>query len=288
MNESLLNEKITVLKRDLSYKDSEIAVLKSKLDKISKEKDDLDVKIGEFENASQSLEKLIGSQITNNSKSGLGYVSYNAVPTPHTGRFSPLRIEFSHTGLPEFAEPSIKSYRVKLIKVVTKKSSVKIFAPVRENNGAPLIEDWESEGKDEVESPPEKERQTVASSADKVEVGIPKQNVQLARRPVKYAEMYRTQRLRGNQRNWNNLKSHPSGKDNITLQELMVLCTTLSKKSGELGDRLNADQVKYSDAYTKLIKKVKKMEQTVKSSKASEMTKELLQKIYMQAERLRR
>nr|GEY74939.1 putative reverse transcriptase domain-containing protein [Tanacetum cinerariifolium] len=63
-------------------------------------------------------------------------------------------------------------------------------------------------GEDEVESPPEVERMTVKPSVDKVEVDIPKQNDKPARRPVKYAEMYRTQRPRGNQRNWNNLKSN--------------------------------------------------------------------------------
>nr|GEV39365.1 ribonuclease H-like domain-containing protein [Tanacetum cinerariifolium] len=63
-NESLLNENIAVLKRDILIKDSEIVVLKSKLEKISKENDDLDNKIKKFENASQHLDKLIGSQIT--------------------------------------------------------------------------------------------------------------------------------------------------------------------------------------------------------------------------------
>nr|GEV58142.1 hypothetical protein [Tanacetum cinerariifolium] len=82
--------------------------------------------------------------------------------------------------------------------MVTQKSSVKIFAPVKENNGAPLIEDWESDEEDEVESPLEKERKTVEPSADKVEVEIPKQNDKPARRPVKYYEMYITQRPRGN------------------------------------------------------------------------------------------
>nr|GEU32832.1 ribonuclease H-like domain-containing protein [Tanacetum cinerariifolium] len=57
----------------MSYRDSEIVVMKSKLEKISKAKDDLETKIEKFENASQSLDKLIGSQITYNSKSVLGY-----------------------------------------------------------------------------------------------------------------------------------------------------------------------------------------------------------------------
>nr|GEX73354.1 hypothetical protein [Tanacetum cinerariifolium] len=87
-------------------------------------------------------------------------------------------------------------------------SSVKISAPVKENTGAPLIKDWESDEEDVVESPPEKERKNVEPSVNKVEVEIPKQNDKPARRPVKYAEMYRKQKPRGNQRNWNNLKSH--------------------------------------------------------------------------------
>nr|GEX48030.1 hypothetical protein [Tanacetum cinerariifolium] len=160
-NKSLLNENIDVLKRDILIKDSKIAVLKSKLEKISKEKDDIEIKIKKFENASESLDKLIGSKITSKSKRGLGYVSYNVVPPPHTGRFLPLRIDLSHTGLPEFAEPSVESYGVKPIKVMTQTSSVKIFEPVKENNDAPLIEDWESEGEDEVESPLEIEKKTL-------------------------------------------------------------------------------------------------------------------------------
>nr|GEU71116.1 retrotransposon protein, putative, Ty1-copia subclass [Tanacetum cinerariifolium] len=166
-NESLVNENIAVLKRDILIKDSKIVVLKNKLEKNSIEKDDLDNKIKKFENASQSLDKLIECQITNKSKRGLGYVSCNVVPPPHTRRFSPLRIDLSHTSLPEFAEPSVQSYRVKPIEVVTQTSNVKISEPVKENNGVPIIEDWESEGEDEVESPPEIERKTIEPRVNK-------------------------------------------------------------------------------------------------------------------------
>nr|GEZ37655.1 ribonuclease H-like domain-containing protein [Tanacetum cinerariifolium] len=168
-NESLLNENIDVLKRDILIKDSKITVLKSKLEKISKEKDDIEIKIKKFENASQILDKLIRSQITNKSKRGLGYVSYNVVPPPHTGNFSPPIIDLSHTGLPEFPEPSVESYGVKPVEVVTHTSSVKISEPIKENNDAPLIEDWESEEEDKVASPPKIERNTVEPSVDKRE-----------------------------------------------------------------------------------------------------------------------
>nr|GEU34462.1 retrovirus-related Pol polyprotein from transposon TNT 1-94 [Tanacetum cinerariifolium] len=142
--------------------------------------------------------KLIESQITDKSKRGLGYVSYNVVPPPHTERFSPLRIDFYHTGLPEFVEPSVQSYGFKSIEVVTQTSSEKIYEHVKENNGAPLIEDWELKGEDEVESPPEIERKSVEPSVVKVEVDLPKQNDKPARRPVKYDDMYITQRPGGN------------------------------------------------------------------------------------------
>nr|GEU71074.1 hypothetical protein [Tanacetum cinerariifolium] len=183
-NESILNENIVVLKRDILIKDSEIAVLKSKLENISKEKDVLETKIKKFENASQSLDKLIGSQITDNSKRGLGYVSYNAVPPPHTGRVSPSRIDLSHIGLLKFAEPSVQSYEVKPIEV----------------------------------------RKNVEPGVDKVEIDMPKQNDKPARRPVKYAKMYRTQRPRGNQRNWNNLKSHQLGSNFVIYNKACYAC----------------------------------------------------------------
>nr|GEV02191.1 retrovirus-related Pol polyprotein from transposon TNT 1-94 [Tanacetum cinerariifolium] len=60
------------------------------------------------------------------------------------------------------------------------------------------LRDWESDEEDEVGSPLEKERNTIAPSVDKVEVGIPKQNDKPDRGPVKYAEMYKTQRPRAN------------------------------------------------------------------------------------------
>nr|GEX33028.1 hypothetical protein [Tanacetum cinerariifolium] len=168
-DESLLNENIVVLKRDILIKDSEIVVLKSKLEKISKETDDIEIKIEKFENASQSLDKLIRSQITDKSKRGLGYVSYNVVLPPHNRRFSPPRIDLSYTGLPKFTEPSVESYGVKPIEVVTQTSSVKISEPVKQKNDALLIKDWESKGDVEVESPPEIERKTVEPNMDKRE-----------------------------------------------------------------------------------------------------------------------
>ncbi|GJX90218.1 hypothetical protein Tco_0343544, partial [Tanacetum coccineum] len=59
-----------------------------------------------------------------------------------------------------------------------------------------------------------------------------------------------------------------SDEGSMTLNELMVLCTTLSKKVETLESDLKRTKLTYGDAYTKLIMKVKKLEHKVKSRKA--------------------
>ncbi|GJR06655.1 putative ribonuclease H-like domain-containing protein [Tanacetum coccineum] len=58
-----------------------------------------------------------------------------------------------------------------------------------------------------------------------------------------------------------------SDEDSMTLNELTVLCTTLSKKVKTLESDLKQTKLTYGAAYIKLIMKVKKLEHKVKSSK---------------------
>ncbi|GKA28177.1 putative ribonuclease H-like domain-containing protein [Tanacetum coccineum] len=69
--EVIFCEQIVVLNRDISYKDSEISVLKR-------------------------------SQIPDKSRKGVGFVSYNAVPPPPTGLFAPPTLDLSNSGLEDF------------------------------------------------------------------------------------------------------------------------------------------------------------------------------------------
>ncbi|GJT85956.1 putative ribonuclease H-like domain-containing protein [Tanacetum coccineum] len=78
----------------------------------------------------------------------------------------------------------------------------------RENTDAPIIEDWVSDDEDEVEPIPKVEKKTAIPTATKKESVKPEKPV---RRSVRYAEMYRSQRPRGNQRNWNSQKSNQLG-----------------------------------------------------------------------------
>ncbi|GJW28524.1 hypothetical protein Tco_0045399 [Tanacetum coccineum] len=67
-----------------------------------------------------------------------------------------------------------------------------------------------------------------------------------------------------------------SDKGSMTLQELTVLCITLPKKVESLETDLKQTKLTYGDAYTKLIKKVKKLENQVKSSQARRRAKIVL------------
>ncbi|GJU03784.1 putative ribonuclease H-like domain-containing protein [Tanacetum coccineum] len=79
-NEVLFSEEVVVLKREVACKDYEINVLKSEFEKVKQEKEGIEFKIKKFDKASKDLDKLLGSQITDKSKKGLGY---SAVPPPY-------------------------------------------------------------------------------------------------------------------------------------------------------------------------------------------------------------
>ncbi|GJU62877.1 ribonuclease H-like domain-containing protein [Tanacetum coccineum] len=142
-NEVIFYEQLVVLKKDISYKDSEISMLKSELEKFKQEKESNQLKIEKFDNASKSLDKLIRIQITDKSRKGVGFVSYNAVPPPHTRLFSPLKLDLSNSGLEEFQQPEFEGYKPKTSKSV----SEYISNEVRESPHAPLVEELVSDDK---------------------------------------------------------------------------------------------------------------------------------------------
>ncbi|GKE59528.1 ribonuclease H-like domain-containing protein, partial [Tanacetum coccineum] len=79
-NEVLFSEEVAVLKREVACKDYEINILKSEFEKVKQEKEGIEFKIEKFDKASKDLDKLLGNQISDKSKKGLGY---NDVPPPH-------------------------------------------------------------------------------------------------------------------------------------------------------------------------------------------------------------
>nr|GEZ65601.1 hypothetical protein [Tanacetum cinerariifolium] len=75
------------------------------------------------------------SKIVDNCKKGLGYESYNAVPSSYTENFMPQKLDLSYTSLDEF----VVKY------VVENKSSDEETKAVRKNNDAVIIKEWVSD-----------------------------------------------------------------------------------------------------------------------------------------------
>ncbi|GJX85460.1 ribonuclease H-like domain-containing protein [Tanacetum coccineum] len=75
-NEAVYEEDIAFLKYDVQVKDISIKDLKNQLEEALKEKDDLNLKLENFEGSLKNLTKLINSQISAKDKVGLGYDSW--------------------------------------------------------------------------------------------------------------------------------------------------------------------------------------------------------------------
>nr|GEW93113.1 ribonuclease H-like domain-containing protein [Tanacetum cinerariifolium] len=125
-NEVVFCDQIAVLKRDASFRDSEITALNLQIEKLKKEKESNHIKIDNFKNASKSLDKLIGSQITDNSKTRLGFTSYNAIAPPPIDLIAPSTIDLSNSGLEEFKQHEFEGYGPKAI--LTKSGIVPVSA----------------------------------------------------------------------------------------------------------------------------------------------------------------
>ncbi|GJV35308.1 hypothetical protein Tco_1407785 [Tanacetum coccineum] len=155
---------LTTYKRGLAYvKEQLVFCKKNELDKLKQEKESNQLKIENFDNASKSLEKLIGSQIPDKSRKGMGFVSYNDVPPPPTGLFSPLNLDLFNSGLEEFQQPEFEGYGPKTSKNVSEDTSNE----VRESPDAPMVEKLVSDDK--------LEKKTVFPTITKIEFVRPKQ-----------------------------------------------------------------------------------------------------------------
>nr|GEX76770.1 ribonuclease H-like domain-containing protein [Tanacetum cinerariifolium] len=166
---------------------------------LKKEKEGLDGKLAGFQIASKDLDSLLESQRLDKNKEGLGY---SAVPPPPAQLYSSPKKDLSWTGLPKFKDDIVTNYSRPTPTVesslddaqnrnssVTKEASPSTMSP---KSFIKLVKANDSPTK---------------SKIDKAE--------KTKKSHVKYAEQYRkpTQKpnVRGNQRNWNNLKSHQLG-----------------------------------------------------------------------------
>ncbi|GJR96826.1 hypothetical protein Tco_0269000 [Tanacetum coccineum] len=182
-NESVYVEKINGLKWDIQVGEITIGELRKKLEIVQKEKDDIQLNVDKFENASKSLNKIIESQIIDNCKKCLGY---NAVPPPLTGNFMPPKPDLSFTSSEEFTNEPI------VIKHVVENSEAKASEAkpkaVRTNNGDLIIEDWVSDSEEENVSQTKIEKKIAKPSFVKIDFVKAKQTNKTNRKTAKQVE----------------------------------------------------------------------------------------------------
>ncbi|GJW76080.1 hypothetical protein Tco_0137762 [Tanacetum coccineum] len=195
-NEIKFCERIRVLERDLELRDNKIENLRNELEEVKKEKESIDFKIENFDNASKDLDCLLGTQRSVKDKTGLGLNEYTSVPPPPAQVYSPPKNDLSWTGLPEFVDDTVIDYSRPTPSIDVSKDVSDEQKAIWKSNSASFSKQRGSVGN--VLSKPMISfvKETGCPSVSKVN------NTKKSRKPtVKYAEMYRSQRPRGNQRN---------------------------------------------------------------------------------------
>nr|GEV94754.1 putative ribonuclease H-like domain-containing protein [Tanacetum cinerariifolium] len=141
-NESVYEEDIKLLKHEIYLRDLDITELKRKLELATKQKDEVQLTVQNFENSSKSLSKLLDSQIMDKCKTRLGY---NAVTPPYTWNFMPPKPDLVYLSLDDFIDESVSES-------VIEKPTIESNEPktVRKENGAPITKDWVSESEEEL------------------------------------------------------------------------------------------------------------------------------------------
>ncbi|GJT15241.1 hypothetical protein Tco_0873947 [Tanacetum coccineum] len=142
-NESVYEEDIKLLKREIYLRDLDITELKMKLELATKEKDEVQLTVQKFENSSKNLSKLLDRQIMDNCKIVLGY---NAVPPPYNGNFIPPKSDLVYPSLDDFVD--VNEF---VSESVVEKPTIETNEPEtsKKENGALIIEDWVSDSDEE-------------------------------------------------------------------------------------------------------------------------------------------
>nr|GFB03541.1 hypothetical protein [Tanacetum cinerariifolium] len=190
-----------------------IKALDKELEEVKLEKDGLDGKLVGLLKASKNLYHLIKSQRSDLAKEGVGY---NAVPPPAADLYLSPKKDLSLTGLPEFVDDTVTNY----------------------SRPSPTVASTSAEGQikdsstsEDVTSPnPPKPFVKFVKPKDSQSESKTKEQETPKKSQVKYAEQYRhsNKKPKGNQRNWNNLKSYQLGSEFVLHKKSCFNCGDFS------------------------------------------------------------
>nr|GFB83226.1 ribonuclease H-like domain-containing protein [Tanacetum cinerariifolium] len=219
-------EKIRILEIYRASNLKRIKILNKELEEVKLEKDGLDGKLAGILKASKNLDHLIESQRSDKVKEGVGY---NAIPPPAADLYLSPKKDLSWTGLPEFVDDTVTDYSRPLPTVVS--TSTK-----GQNKDSSTSEDVASPNppKPFVKFVKPKDIQPESKSKEQE---TPKKS------QVKYAEQYRhsNKRPKGNQRNWNNLKSYQLGLEFVLHKKPCFNCGNFSHLANDCRRRVQRE-----------------------------------------------
>ncbi|GJU31703.1 ribonuclease H-like domain-containing protein [Tanacetum coccineum] len=202
-NESVYEEDIKLLKREIYLRDLDITELKRKLELATKEKDKVQLTVQKFENSSKNLSKLLDRQIMDKCKTGLGY---NDVPPPYTGNFMPPKFDLVYHSLDDFIDVN---------ESVIEKPTVETNEPktFRNENEVLIIEDWVSDSDEENVPKVKTVEMFNKPSFAKINFVKSTEQVKSPRKTSVDKNKQNTPSPRGNKRNWNQQMSQKLGSD---------------------------------------------------------------------------
>nr|GFB97674.1 hypothetical protein [Tanacetum cinerariifolium] len=164
--------------------------------------------------ALKNLDNLIESQRSDKNKDGVGY---SAVPPPVDDPYLSPKKDLSWTGLPEFADDTVTDY----------------------SRTSPTVESTSEEGQNKNSSTSEDVGSPITTKPfvkfvkpkDCQFESKPNKKETPKKPPVKYAEQYKKSNkkpnVRGNQKNWNNLKSYQLGPEFVLKKHVLTVVTLL-------------------------------------------------------------
>nr|GEV36563.1 hypothetical protein [Tanacetum cinerariifolium] len=219
-------EKIRILEMYRASNLKSIKIINKELEEVKIEKDGLDGKLARLLKASKNLDHLIKSQRSDQVKEGVGY---NAVPPPAADLYLSPKKDLSWTGLPKFVDDTVTNY--------SRPSPTVVSTSAEDQNK-------DSSTSEDVASPnPPKNFVKFVKPKDSQPKSKTKEQETHKKSQVKYAKQYRhsNKRPKGNQRNWNNLKSYQLGPEFVFHKKPCFNCGDFSHLANDCRRRVQKE-----------------------------------------------
>nr|GFB83007.1 hypothetical protein [Tanacetum cinerariifolium] len=206
-------ETIRSLERDKECNLRKINKLTSDVETLQDEKDMVDGKLARLLKSSKDLKDIIEGQRSEKVKEGVGY---NAVPPPAANLYLSPKKDLSWTGLPEFVDDIVTDYS---------RPSPTVASTLSEDQNKDT-----STSEEVASTKPSKPFVKFVKSKDSQPESKLEEQETPKKPQVKYFEQKRqsNKRPKGNQRNWNNLKSYQLGPEFVLHKKPCFNCVDFS------------------------------------------------------------